>query len=138
MFIILLSFSSSLATKCLPLNHKPCMVIPTPIDLNPVKLKYYWFIISLDKCNGSCNVSSPKTRFPKIKKKKKKTKDINFKVSNMSNMKTNKNEAKTIKKHISCDYKWIFSSTTCISDQKCHNETCQCKCKNYQGAKKIK
>ena len=24
-------------------------------DLNPVKLNYYPFMISLDKCNGSCN-----------------------------------------------------------------------------------
>ena len=55
----------------------------------------------------------------------------------MSNMKTNKNEAKTMKKLISCDCKWRFSSTTCNSDQKCHNETCECKSKNYQDAKKI-
>ena len=40
-FIILLSFSCSLATKCFPLNDKPCIVILIPIDLNPVELKYY-------------------------------------------------------------------------------------------------
>ena len=70
MFIlfIVLSFSSSLAriaklsdqTKCLLLNDEPCMVRPTLIYLNPVQLKYYSFMISLNKCPRSCNVLSPK------------------------------------------------------------------------------
>ena len=44
--ILLLSFSSSLAIKCLSLNDEPCMVRPTLIDLNTAKLKYYPFVIS--------------------------------------------------------------------------------------------
>ena len=40
LFIILLSFSISLAIECLFLNHKPCMVRPTLIDMNPNELKY--------------------------------------------------------------------------------------------------
>ena len=59
-FIVLLSFNISLATKCLSLKDEPCMVRPTLIDLNPVELKYYPFTISLDTCSGSCNVLSPK------------------------------------------------------------------------------
>ena len=59
-FIVLLSFSSSLATKYVSLIDEPCMVRPALIDLNPFELKYYPFMISLDKCNGSCNVLSPK------------------------------------------------------------------------------
>ena len=54
-FYVLLSFSNPLAreqTKCLFLNDKPCMV-PTIIDLNPLELNYYPFMISLDKCTGS-------------------------------------------------------------------------------------
>ena len=39
LFIVLLSFSSSLATKFLFLNNEPCMVRPTLIDLNLVE--YY-------------------------------------------------------------------------------------------------
>ena len=58
LFIVLSSFSESLATKCLFLNDEPCMVRPTFIDMNPVALKYYPFMISLNKCTGSCNVSS--------------------------------------------------------------------------------
>ena len=48
-FIVLFSFSESLATKCLSLNDEPCMLKPTLIDLNPVELKYYPFMISLDR-----------------------------------------------------------------------------------------
>ena len=70
-FIVLFSFSSSLAsvakarTKCLYLNDKQCMVRSTLIDLNPIELKYYPFMIRLDECNGSCNVLSPKICVPK-------------------------------------------------------------------------
>ena len=31
------------------------MIRPTLIDLNPIDLKYYPFMISSDKFNGSCN-----------------------------------------------------------------------------------
>ena len=53
--ILLLCLSESLVTKCLSLNDEPCMVRPFLIDLNPVELKNYLFMISLDKCSGSCN-----------------------------------------------------------------------------------
>ena len=56
LYIGLLSFGSSLATKFVSLNDEPGMIRPTLIDFNPVKLKYYPFMISLDKCIGSCNV----------------------------------------------------------------------------------
>ena len=108
-FIVLLSFNCSLAriakvseeTKCVSSNDDPCMIRPTLIDLNPVELKYYPFMISLGKCSESFNVLSPKICAPK------ETKDINVKVCNIPN----KNEAKTMVKHISCDCKCKFSST---------------------------
>ena len=50
------------------------------IDLNPVQLKHYPFMITLDKCNGSCNALSTKMCVPK------ETKDLN--------VKTNKHRAK--------------------------------------------
>ena len=50
------------------------MIRLTLIDLNPIDLEYYLFMISLDKCSGSCNVLSPKICVPK------KTKDINVEV----------------------------------------------------------
>ena len=102
----LLSCSSSLVceqTKCLFLNDKPCTVRPTLIDLNPIELKYYPFMISSDKCSGSCNVLSPKICFPK------KAKDINVKAFNMI---PNKSETKSMTKYISCDCKCKFNTTT--------------------------
>ena len=50
-----MTFSGSLATKCMSLNNEPYMVRPTHIYLNPIELNCYPFIISLDKCNRSCN-----------------------------------------------------------------------------------
>ena len=74
-----MSFRESVArdpTKCLLLNDEPCMVRPTLIDMNRVKLEYYPFMISLNKCSGNCNVLSPKICAPK------ETKDINVKAFN--------------------------------------------------------
>ena len=39
------------------------------------------------------------------------------------NMIANKNEAKTTTKHVSCDCKCKFNSTTCNSNQKWNNKT---------------
>ena len=103
------------------------MVRPTLVDLNPVELKYYPFMIILNKYTGSCNVLSPKVRVPK------ETKDINVKAFNMI---TNKNEAKAMTEYISCDWKCKFNSTICNSNQKWNNKTCQCECKNYRTCKK--
>ena len=46
-FIVLLSFGGSLTTKCLSLNDEPYMVSPTFIDLTPVELNYYPFMINV-------------------------------------------------------------------------------------------
>ena len=53
--LALLSFSQSLATKCVSLNNEPCMIRPTLIDLKLVDLKYYPIMIRLDKYSRSCN-----------------------------------------------------------------------------------
>ena len=117
----------ALATKYLFLNDETCIVRPTLIDLNPVELKYYPFMISLDNFSGNCNLLSPKICVPK------ETKDLNVKTFNMI---MNKNEAKAITKHISCDFKFKFNSTVCNSNQKWNNKTCHCECKNYFTCKK--
>ena len=38
-------------------------------------------------------------------------------------------------KHISCDCKCNFNSTTCNSNKKWNNETFQCECKTYHMCK---
>ena len=54
-FVPLLKFTKSLGTKCVSLNNESCIARPTLIDLNPIELNYYPFMISPDKCNGSFN-----------------------------------------------------------------------------------
>ena len=70
------------------------MVRTAIIDMNPNELKYYSFMISLNKCTGSRNALSLKICVPK------EIKDINVKTFNMI---TNKDEAKAMTEHISCD-----------------------------------
>ena len=104
----------------------PCMVRPTFIDMNPVELKYYLFMISLSKCSGSCNALSCKACVPK------ETKPVYVKAFDMI---TNKNEAKVMTKHIFCDCKCKFNSKTCNTKQKWSDKTCKYECKNYKCEK---
>ena len=56
------------------------MIRPTLIDLNAIELNYFPFMISLDKCQGSCNAVddlSTKISVPS------ETNDVNLKVFNM-------------------------------------------------------
>ena len=119
-FIVLLGFSSSLATECVSLNDEPRIIRLTLIDLDPVELKYYPFMITINIMEVAMSYRQ--------KYVLKKTKDINVKAFNMI---TNKNEAKTMTKHISCDCKCKFNSKTCNSNLKWNNEPCQCECRNY-------
>ena len=96
--------------------------------MSPVELKYYPFVISIDKCTENCNVLFPKIFVPK------ETKDTYVTAINMI---TKKNEAKKMTEHISDDYcKRKFNSTTCNSNQKQNNKAYQCECKNYRKCKK--
>ena len=116
-FITLLSSLARVADpqKCLFLNDEPCMVRPTPIDMNPDELKYYSFMISLNKCTGSCNVLSAKICVPK---------ETEVSYVKAFNMITNKDDANAMTEHISCDCKCKFNSTTYCLKQKWDNKTC--------------
>ena len=95
LFIVSLSFRSSLTRE-------------QNSYLNSVERKYYPFMISLNNCTGSCNVLSSNICVPKEKK------DINVKEFNMI---TNKNEAKAMTQHTSCDCKYKSNSRKCNSNQ---------------------
>ena len=96
-FIALLCFSGSLATKCISLNNEPCLTRSTFIDLNPTELHYYPFMVSLDRCNGSCNtIVDPSARICVLNK----TENVNL---NAFNMITRINESKKLLIHILCD-----------------------------------
>ena len=130
-FVTLLSFSRSLTTKCMFLNEESCTTRSTLIDLNPVVLNYYPFMISLDKCSESCytvNDLSTKICVPN------KTKYVN---GNVFNIITRVNEAKMLLKLISCDYKCKFHITTCNSNQKWNMIHVNVSVKTILCAKKI-
>ena len=94
-FVALLSFSWYLSTKCVLFNNEPCMIRPILIDLNPVELNYYPFMVSLDKCSGRCNyVDDLSTKICDSSK----TKYINVKVFNMI---ANIKEVTLLIKHVS-------------------------------------
>ena len=109
------------------LNDEPSMVRPTLLDMNPVEPKFYLFTISLNKCTGSCNVLSPKICVPK------ETKDVNFKAFDKI---TNKDEAKEMSEHTSCDCKCKFNSATCNSKQNGIIKRVNVNVKNYHKCKK--
>ena len=91
---------------------------------------HFWLVISLDKCNGSCNAVDGLSITICVPSKKR----SNVKVFNM----TRKiDEAKTLIKHISCDCKCRFNSVTCNSNQKWKNDKYQCECKKYRTCKGI-
>ena len=97
------------------------MIRPTLIDLNPVELNYYPFMVNLDKFSESCNsVDDLSTKICVLSK----TKDINFNVFSLT---ANINEAKTIVNHVSCDCKYKFKSSTFNSNQNWSNDKCECK-----------
>ena len=112
LLFVLLSFSGILASNCVSLNNEPWIIL----DLNPIKLNYYSFMISLENWDGSCNVDEI------IYKKclQGETTDINATVFNMIRI----TEAKTFVKHISCHCKRRFNSTTCNWNQKSNNDKC--------------
>ena len=79
-FLALSGFSGSVETKGVSLNNETCMISPTLIDLNPLELNYYPFMIILDICSGSCNsINDLSTKMCDSSK----TKDITVKVFNM-------------------------------------------------------
>ena len=55
-FISLKSFCGLLAAKCISLNNGTFLARPIFIDLKPDEPHYFPFIVSLDRCNGSCNI----------------------------------------------------------------------------------
>ena len=81
------------------MNSQTCMVRPALIDLNPDELHYYPFMISLGRCDGSCDTAE--YPFGRICVPNK-LENVNLKVFNMIKQK-NENELKTIIKHISCE-----------------------------------
>ena len=48
----------SWATKCESLNYETCVTRPFLMDWNPTELKLYPVMLSLNGCNGRCNIDN--------------------------------------------------------------------------------
>ena len=112
------------------LNNEQCKTGVTLINLNPVQLQFCPFMISFDKCNGSCNTFD---NFSSEVSGPNKKQNANVEVFNMI---TKINEVKTLITHILYGCKYKFHSTICNSNRKWNNETSQCNCKNHHTFKK--
>ena len=51
----MLYFGGSLAIKYISMNNQSYLVKPMVNNFNIYELDYYLFIISISRCNGSCN-----------------------------------------------------------------------------------
>ena len=114
MFIGLLSFSGYLVTKRVSLNKEQWKTRPALINLNPVELNYYPFMISLDECNGSCNFLTKISGRICIPNK---TWNVNLSVFNLITKKKKK-VSKPLTNHISCKSNCKCYSRKCNSNQK--------------------
>ena len=126
LFIVALGFSKTLVhdrTKCLFLNDEPGMVRAALIDINLHELKYYLFMINLNKCNEISNVLCPKIYVSKEKK------EIYAKALNMM---TNKDEDKVF--HVIVIKNSIVQHV--IQNQKQNQKSCKCESKNYRKCEK--
>ena len=91
------------------------MTRSTLTDLNSDKLRYYSFMVSLDRFDGSCNTLTDLSDRIYIDMCSKQNKRCVYKAFNMI---TETNESKTLIKHISCDYRFKFSGKRCIRKHK--------------------
>ena len=100
------------------LNEQTCMVRTFLIDLNHVELKFFPFIVSLDKWIGTCNPGNDLSTKICIPSKKK---DINAKGFDLT---TAISKTKTLRKHVSSNFKCKFNSTTFKSNKNWNDKTC--------------
>ena len=95
--IVLLRFSESLAhvskvSDQTKYHDKTFMVRPTLLDMNPVELKYFRFVISINKSTESFNILSPKDIYIRAfnmitnKKETKRMKNIFFVIVNANSI----------------------------------------------------
>ena len=89
--------------------NQPCSARPTLTNLNLDELHYYPFIISMNRCDGSCStVKDPSGRICFSSK----VEGVNLKIINMMK---GINESMTLGKHISCDCRCDFGDRKCNS-----------------------
>ena len=97
-----------------------------------MSLFFYPFIVSVNKCGGSCNtIDEPYAQVCDPDK----VKNVNVKVFNLM---LRVNETKVLVQHELCKCKCQLNESVCNSKQKMepwwsHTESCWCECKELDG-----
>ena len=84
----------------------------------------------MGRCVGSCNILNDLSNKVYVPNK---TEDLNL---SMFNMITGINELKTLKKHVSWEYKCRFDERKCNSDQGWNKDKCRCDCRKRHVCEK--
>ena len=105
--VLMLDFGGSLAIKCISVNNQPCMIRPMRINLNPDELRYCPFIVSMDRCDGICNIVEKAFGKASVPNE---TEDMNLEVFNMIK---GISESKTLAKQISWECRCKFDGRKC-------------------------
>ena len=113
-FIVVCRFwwITNVTAKCTSVNDQQNMVSPMLIDLNLDELCYYPFIISMSRCNESCNTAEDP--FGRICVPNK-IEDVNLKVFNIIKK---LNKSKAVAKHVSFECRYEFDVRKRNSRQK--------------------
>ena len=104
------------------LPNEKCKLRPTLIVIEPNEDVYFPAIISLHRCQGSCNTErlSP-TRKCKIEKYR-----ILF--VNIRNKLSQENKYVKVKNHTACSCKCLYNNSFCSSTQRWSEKDCRCNC----------
>ena len=113
------------------MSNQPYMVRLALINLNRDELHYYSYIISLERCDGSCDTAEdPFCRMCVSNK----TEGVYLKVFNITK---EINESKTLIKHVSCEYRYEFDGRKFDSKQKWNFKKCKYECKKPKEIQRI-
>ena len=97
--------SASNCTKCVSLSNQKCITQPTLIKLHPneysQEFHYCQFAVKLDRCVGSCIILDDLSNKVCVLNK---AEDLNLSLFNMI---AERNESKTLTKHILCKCKFV-------------------------------
>ena len=122
MFVVVVSFFSRNALKCVLMNNQECRISPEIINANNNELSLYPYSIQVNKCNGCNNINDPyaKLCIPDA------VKNINVKVFNR---RSRANEKIHIKWHKTCKCKCRLDTSVCSDKQNWNKDKCRCECK---------
>ena len=127
MFVVVVSFFSCNALKCVLMNNQECKVRPEIININSNEPSFYPYTVKISKCRGSCNnINDPyaKLYVPDV------SKNMNVKVFNLI---SRTNETRYITWHETCKCQCRLEGSVFNNKQRWIGGKCRCECKELIG-----